>query len=343
MDTKSTKLLSCNDENIKIAADILKNGGLCGIPTETVYGLAGNAFDKSAAGKIFAAKGRPQDNPLIVHIADIADIGQITDNFHPTAQKLAEKFWPGPFTMILPKGDKIPYEITGGLDTVAVRIPAHETALKIIRAAGIPLSAPSANLSGSPSPTTAQHVMRDLSGRIDAVLDGGVCEVGVESTVITFVGETPKILRPGAITEQMLKDAAGDVIVDENIFRHVENNVKAASPGMKYKHYSPLADIAIISGDFNCFKKYALSHFEKGVFALCFEGEEESLSPIPCVSFGKESDAYSQASALFSALRELDAKKATRVYAREPLKSGVSMAVYNRLIRAAGFEVIDVE
>ena len=233
-----TLLLDNTDENISKAAEILKNGGLVGLPTETVYGLSANALDGKAVAKIFAAKGRPADNPLIVHIADFSDIERfnLVREIPESVKLLAENFWPGPLTMIMKKSDVIPDEVSAGLDTVAIRFPSHPTAQKIIKAAGLPLAAPSANLSGSPSPTTALHVMSDLNGKIDAVVDGGMSDVGLESTVITLAEKTPRVLRPGGITLEQLRSVLGKVELDNAVLHQLEKGAKVSSPGMKYKH-----------------------------------------------------------------------------------------------------------
>ena len=239
-----TKKLTTND--IDIAADIIKKGGLVAIPTETVYGLAANALNGIAISNIFKAKGRPMDNPLIVHISSVDEIYELVSNFPQKAKKLAENFWPGPLTIILKKSDIIPDEVSAGLETVAIRLPANQATRDLIKKAGVPLAAPSANLSGSPSPTTAKHVLDDLDGRIDAVLDAGRCEVGLESTVITLETEVPKLLRPGGITVEELRRVLGDVEIDKAVIDKVDSSKPVASPGMKYKHYSPKTKVVIV-------------------------------------------------------------------------------------------------
>ena len=243
-----TMLLKNTNEDLLKAAEILKNGGLVGIPTETVYGLAADALNGQAVSKIFKAKGRPSDNPLIVHISDFEDIKKynLVKEIPEKAKALAEAFWPGPLTIIMKKSDIIPLEVSAGLDTVAIRLPSHSTAREIIRYADTPLAAPSANLSGSPSPTTAAHVINDLNGRIEAVVDGGDCEVGLESTVITLVGDVPKVLRPGGITFAQLKSVLGEVTIDDAVLNKLADGAEAASPGMKYKHYSPKANVVLL-------------------------------------------------------------------------------------------------
>lgn len=338
-----TQLLDANDaEAIQTAGNILKNGGLVGIPTETVYGLAADALNGTAVAKIFKAKGRPQDNPLIVHISEFPQINRLVKEVPEQAKRLAELFWPGPLTIILPKSDIIPDEVSAGLSTVAVRFPVHPAARAVIDAAGTPLAAPSANLSGHPSPTTAAHVMTDLSGKIEAVVDGGTCAVGVESTVITLATPTPCLLRPGGITLEQLRSVLGEVNMDNAVLNPLPKGVKATSPGMKYKHYSPNANVIIVDGSYESYKKYVNSHKEAGVIALCYNGDQKELT-VPAVCYGGENDCGEQARELFDALRELDDLHAHTVYARCPEPQGVGLAVYNRLIRAAGFEVLHLE
>ena len=336
-----TKLLSASDDDIRYAGEILRRGGLVGMPTETVYGLAGNALCGECVRKIYQAKGRPSDNPLIVHISSFSQWAPLVAEIPEKAKKLAEKFWPGPLTIILKKSELIPKETSGGLDTVAVRMPSDETARRLIESAGVPLAAPSANTSGKPSPTSAQHVMNDLCGKIDAVIDGGECQVGVESTVISLVSEKPRLLRPGGVTPEMLESVLGEIEIDDAVFNKLENGAKAASPGMKYKHYSPSARVILLKGTFENYKKYIEAHRSEKTVALCFDGEEKELS-VPCLPYGAENDSLSQAHLIFSRLREADEMGADTVFARYPERSGVGLAVYNRLIRAAAFEVVEV-
>ena len=325
-------------EDIKTAAEILRNGGIVAIPTETVYGLAADAFSGEAVKKIFEAKGRPQDNPLIVHISDFSQIYSIAREVPESAKKLADKFWPGPLTIILPKRPEVPDETSGGLDTVAVRMPSHRIANKIIELS-CPLAAPSANISGFPSPTSFEHVEADMTGRADAICDGGDCDVGVESTVITLATEIPMLLRPGGVTLEQLKSVLGEVDVAQAVLNPMGKDEKAESPGMKYKHYSPDAQIQIVRGNLTEFIEYVNNSDCDGV--LCFEGEEEFFPDKIIVTFGRETDSLSQAQRLFDALRELDEKGAKNVLARSPLTEGVGLAVCNRLYRAAAFRFID--
>ena len=342
MDTMETKLLPASPQAIEEAAKLLRAGETVGIPTETVYGLAADATNSEAVTKIFEAKGRPQDNPLIVHISRMEELDRVVREIPQAALRLAEAFWPGPLTIIMKKSDAIPNTTSAGLDTVAVRMPSHPVAREIIRASGLPLAAPSANLSGLPSPTTAQHTFRDLNGRVPLIIDGGACAVGVESTVITVAGEKPTLLRPGYITKEQMEGALGcEVALSSAILNKLADGEVAASPGMKYKHYSPKADVIILKGSFDQYRAYLETHGGEGVFAMCYEGEEKKL-PVPCIPCGRADDPASQAHALFSALREADDRNAKVVYAHCPAQNGLSMAVYNRLIRAAAFQVVEL-
>ncbi len=317
---------------------MLKSGELVGLPTETVYGLAADALNPTAVKKIFIAKGRPQDNPLIVHISDIDMIYSLTENPPALCFELASAFWPGPLTMVLPKAKTLSDEVTAGLDTVGIRFPSHKVAQDIITESKTPLAAPSANLSGSPSPTKAIHVFSDLDGKIPLIIDGGDSSVGVESTVIAVKENAIVLLRPGAVTVEELK-AFAPVTIDKGVLQKVDEDKKVASPGMKYKHYSPKAEVIIIDSDFESFRKYIDENKNDGVFAMVFEGEEKSLS-VPTVSFGIKEDDFSQARVLFDSLRECDKLGAKKVFVRSPKKDGVGLAVYNRLLRAAAFTVI---
>lgn len=330
-----------NNADIKTAGEILKNGGLVGIPTETVYGLAANALSPDAVKHIFEAKGRPQDNPLIVHISELSEIDDLVEFVPPVVYDLAEAFWPGPLTIILEKSELIPSVVSGGLDTVAIRMPSHPVARKIIKAAGVPLAAPSANISGMPSPTRADHVMHDMNGRIDAVVDGGECEVGVESTVITLCTRRPKLLRPGGITPDELEYVLGELEIDKAVLSELEENEVAASPGMKYKHYSPNAEVFVVEGSSKEFAEYvnSVSEKESGVFALAFS-EDEALLNCENISFGEKDDDMAHASKLFAALREFDELGAKKVFVHSPEYDGVGLAVMNRLLRSAEHRII---
>ena len=335
-----TVLLSDRESDLIKAAELVKSGEIVGIPTETVYGLGADASNEEAVAKVFQAKGRPADNPLIVHLADFSQAVDYTKSIPELAYKLAERFCPGPLTMVLPKNDRIPMITSGGLDTVGIRVPSHPVMHRIIELSGCPIAAPSANTSGYPSPTSASHVMRDMNGKIAAVVDGGSSEFGVESTVISIEGEnTVRILRPGCVTKEMLSEICGEVIIDHAILHELEAGQKAASPGMKYKHYSPRADIIMVEGSLSCFTDYVGENYDDGVYALIFDTDREGF-PYRYMTYGK--DSSEQAHLLFQRLRELDDIGAEKVYVRAPSPEGVGLAVYNRLIRAAGFEVIRI-
>lgn len=333
--------LYLNKSQTDEAADILKNGGIVAIPTETVYGLAANAFNESAVKNIFKAKGRPSDNPLIVHISKINDIFKVVSEFPEKAQKLAEKFWPGPLTMILPKNENVPYCVTGGMNSVAVRFPNHETARMIIEKSGVPLVAPSANISGRPSPTKFEHVVNDLSGKVDAVIDGGDCKVGVESTVLSLLNETPIILRPGLITKEEISNVIDKVEISPLVLKAPEKGEKIISPGMKYKHYSPETEVVMISGSSKNYSQYVNSRASENSGALCFE-EDIPFLKVPYISYGKRNCPEEQAKNLFDALRKSDKLNVNTVYAHFESEDEVSAAICNRLIRAAGFKWIKV-
>lgn len=342
----NTLLLSATEKDIETAADIIRLGGLVAMPTETVYGLAADALNGESVKKIFKAKGRPMDNPLIVHIADLSDIErlELTKDFPEKARRLAEAFWPGPLTIILEKGESIPDEVSAGLSTVAIRMPSHRVARRLIERSGCALAAPSANSSGLPSPTAARHVLDDLSGKIDAVIDGGSCSVGVESTVMTLVGDTPRILRPGFVTKEQIEEVIGAVEIDKAVLCLVENNEKAASPGMKYQHYSPRVKVVLVRADESHFIRFVNRSMKRfhNVAALCYDEDVEYIDA-PCVSLGAKQDLAMQAQRLFDALRALDEIEGVEVvYAHCPKAQGVGMALYNRLIRAAAFEVVDI-
>lgn len=336
METVVINITTEYEKALEKSAQLLKNGEVVGIPTETVYGLAANALDEDAVRKIFVAKGRPSDNPLIVHIAKFEDLAPLVKEIPEKVKVMAEHFWPAPLTMIMKKSDKVSDVVSGNLNTVAIRMPKSEYARAIIEACGLPLAAPSANLSGSPSPTNAKYVFDDMNGRIPLIIDGGNCEIGVESTVISFAEEPPRLFRPGGVTLEEMTALIGEIVVDDAVLNKLEDGAVAASPGMKYKHYAPSADITIIKSDFETFKTICES--EDNITALCFDGENEKLS-CKCVTYGDENNGYSQSARLFDALRELDEMGATKVYARCPDTKGMGLAVYNRLIRAAGFKI----
>ncbi len=333
-----------NGDIFKRAGKILREGGLVAFPTETVYGLGGNALDPDAARKIYAAKGRPSDNPLIVHLAsteDAAEYCQTSELFY----KLAEKFMPGPITVVMKKRDIIPITVTGGLDTVAIRVPADKNARALISAAGVPIAAPSANLSGKPSPTCAEHVIEDMRGRIDMIIDGGESEIGLESTIVKLDGESLTLLRPGGITIEMLYEVCPDLKLDKAVMGKLAEGERPQAPGMKYRHYAPDTRIVIVDSDDSDFYSFieARSKEEK-LGVLVFEDEAEGLSalPIEVISLGEHSLA-SQAHSLFSKLRETDNYGCDVFYVKMPRRDGIGLAVYNRMIKAAAHEIITLK
>ena len=338
----NTILTKADEASVNKAAELLRAGEIVAIPTETVYGIAASAFNGAAVKKIFAAKGRPQDNPLIVHIDRLEMLEGLVSSVPEGAKALAEAFWPGPLTIIMPRGPRVADEVCAGLDTVAIRMPSHPVARAVIAASGLPLAAPSANRSGGPSPTIAADVMADMDGRLPLILDGGACGVGVESTVVTLAGQQPMLLRPGFVTKEQLEGVLGhEVQLAGAVLHKLKEGETARSPGMKYKHYAPQAHVTILRGDFEAYRNYVCGHAGPGVWALCFDGEGEQL-PVPFISYGAQGDDAAQARELFSALRRLDEKGARTVYARCPHVGGVGLAVYNRLVRAAAFEVVEL-
>lgn len=339
-----THMLSASEPNTpKIASDMIHKGELVAIPTETVYGLAANGLDEEAVAKIFVAKGRPQDNPLILHVADAADIEKFCHSIPEAAWVLAEKFWPGPLTMVLPAKDTVPRRTTAGLSTVAVRCPDCAVTRDIIRLAGVPIAAPSANISGKPSTTTAEHVRHDHDGRIAAIVDGGPCRVGVESTIVDLTEERPRLLRPGGITPEQLRQVLGDLIVDKAVTAQIDKDSVVKAPGMKYKHYAPQGEVIIVAGSREKAAAYIYRHFAPGDRVLCFEEELSLYEGFAPLAYGKEADVNTLSAGLFGALRELDDPAVRKVYARCPEGGGVAYAVQNRLKKAAAFQIVDAE
>lgn len=336
MKTEVINITTEYERALEKSAELINKGEVVGIPTETVYGLGANAFDEEAVKKIFIAKGRPGDNPLIVHISKFDDLCELVTEIPEKVRTMAEKFWPGPLTMIMKKSERISSVVSGGLSTVAVRMPKSDYARAIIESCGVPLAAPSANLSGSPSPTNAKYVFQDMNGRIPLIIDGGNSKIGVESTVISFAEDPPRLLRPGGVTLEEMTELIGEITVDDAVLNRLQEGQTASSPGMKYKHYAPSADITIIKSNFEQFK--VLCESEASITALVFDGEEKELS-CSAVTYGSKNDGYSQSARLFDALRELDEMGAKKVYARCPETKGMGLAVYNRLIRAAGFKI----
>ncbi len=329
-----------NSEIFSYAGKILLEGGLVAFPTETVYGLGANALDSGAAAKIYAAKGRPSDNPLIVHLSKVED----ADKYCYTSElfwRIAEKFMPGPITVVMPKRDCIPDTVTGGLDTVAIRVPLNESARRLIAAAGVPIAAPSANLSGKPSPTCAEHVAADMVGRINMIVAGDESDIGVESTIIKIDDGTITLLRPGGVTVEMLEEI-GDVKFDRAIIGKLADGERPLAPGMKYRHYAPETRLVMLDGtDERIYEFLSEQAKSKKVGILMFEDETEKFSDLPLcrVSLG-EHDAESEAHSLFKMLRTIDNEKCDVFYTKVPEKTGIGLAVYNRLLKAAGHEII---
>ena len=339
-----TLFLSAEDPKTPaIAANIIMQDGLVAIPTETVYGPGANGLSETAVAKIFEAKGRPQDNPLILHIAGPEQIELFCHHIPRAAYDLAEKFWPGPLTMVLPAKSVVPKRTTGGLSTVAVRCPDSDVTREIIRLAGVPLAAPSANISGKPSTTTAQHVLHDHNGRIEAIVDGGSCRVGVESTIVDLTEERPRLLRPGGVTPEQLLEVLGDLVVDKAVTAQIDKDEVVKAPGMKYKHYAPQSEVVIVAGGREKAAQYIRAHFTPGDRVLCFEEELALYEGCNPLSYGKEADVNTLSAGLFGALRELDDPSIHQVYARCPVGGGVAYAVQNRLKKAAAFHIVDAE
>ena len=325
------------------AANIIRAGGLVAIPTETVYGLGADGLNPDAVAKIFIAKGRPQDNPLILHVAQAQQLQALCHDIPDSAYALAEKFWPGPLTIVLPAKDCVPKCTTAGLPTVAVRCPDSDVTREIIRLAGVPLAAPSANISGKPSTTTAQHVHHDHNGKIDAIVDGGNCRVGVESTIVDLTETPPRLLRPGGITPEQLKEVLGELVVDKAVTAQIDKDAVVKAPGMKYRHYAPACQVIIVSGSREKAASYIRSHYQSGDRVLCFEEELALYEGCAPLSYGQEADVATLSAGLFAALRELDDPNVQRVYARCPVGGGIAYAAQNRLKKAAAFHIIDAE
>ena len=349
---KKTELIKIYDpqqdaEGVRRAAELLRQGGLVAIPTETVYGLAADACNAEAVRAVYAAKGRPSDNPMIVHIADREMLPELVASAPPAAALLADAFWPGPLTMVLPRSQRVPLTTTGGLESVAVRLPSHPVARAVIRAAGVPLAAPSANRSGSPSPTTYRHCIDDLWGLVDAVVESDDCAVGVESTVVSLLGEVPQILRPGAVTPEDIRRVCGGVTVADAVLHLLPQDAAAPSPGMKYKHYAPAAALTLVAGSQSDYAAYVNRLYgercrageDGGFYAMCFD-EDVSLLQAPTISYGAAYDYASQAQNLFDVLRQLDKLEAAEVCVHAPEPEEIGLAVYNRLLRAAAFRVV---
>lgn len=335
-----TEILSPTPGALARAGELLRAGEVVGFPTETVYGLGANALDEAAVEKIFAAKGRPGDNPLIVHIADADALAPlIAAAPSPRARALMDAFWPGPLTLIFPKSAAVPARVTAGLDTVAIRMPAHPVAQALIRAAGVPVAAPSANRSGRPSPTTAADVLEDMDGRVPLILDGGPCRVGVESTVVDLSGEAPRVLRPGGITRAQIEAVASACEIDHAVLNPLGDGERPRSPGMKYKHYAPRGEVTVFRGENavqNIIRRYDAA---PNALILALEGNLPRYGNRRCISLGP--DAESMAANLFRALREADRRGAEIILCEGVEPVGVGLAVMNRLLRAAAFRVVE--
>lgn len=348
-ETQNIEFSSSDMAQIQAAGQILAEGGLVAFPTETVYGLGGDAMNPKASEKIYAAKGRPSDNPLIVHIASLDALEVLAKEVPQKAQALAEAFWPGPMTMIFKKQECVPYETTGGLDTVAVRFPSHPVAKEMILASGTYIAAPSANTSGRPSPTTAQHVFEDMDGRIDAIIDGGQVNIGIESTIVDVTGDVPMILRPGYITEEMLKKVVGEVsidpaIIDDNLMK----GMRPKAPGMKYKHYAPKGDLTIVEGAQSAvvakINELAETATQSGKrVAVIATDETKALYRCALIeSIGTRNNEDTIAHNLYDILRRMDDLGVDVIYSEAFSEGGLGQAIMNRLLKAAGHQVIEV-
>ena len=340
----NTKRLTEHD--IDEAAAILLDGGLLGIPTETVYGLGANGLNEDAVAHIFEAKGRPQDNPLILHIPDASWLERYCKDIPLTAYQLAEAYWPGPMTMILKRKNIVPDAVTAGLDTVGMRCPAHPLCRAIIAASGVPVAAPSGNTSGRPSPTTAQHMLEDMDGKIDAIVDGGPCSVGVESTIIDLTETPARLLRPGGITLEQLEAVLGEVAVDPAVTRLMGAGEQPKAPGMKYRHYAPKAPVTVVTGDPKKSAEYIAAHAGAEDGIICFD----EFLPLftrrsetrPVMDLGPAGDKEEQARHIFDALRSFDHTSVPAIWAQCPDTTGIGLAIANRLNKAAGFHIIQV-
>ncbi|MCR5104529.1 MAG: threonylcarbamoyl-AMP synthase [Eubacterium sp.] len=353
-----TKIFDCSENDLAKAAEILKSGGLVAFPTETVYGLGGDALKPDASKHIYAAKGRPSDNPLIVHIADTESVYELAAAVPENAKALMQAFWPGPLTIILPKKDSVPHETTGGLDTVAIRMPSHPAAMELIRKSGVYIAAPSANTSGRPSPTTAEHVIEDLSGKIEAIIDGGPVGIGIESTIVDLTEDVPTILRPGYITKRMLEEIVGEVRIDRAIIEP-DPNLRPKAPGMKYTHYAPSGELTIIEDSKtpeavteNVINKInELVEEYKNVepqsmcpkVAVLTTAENQHLYHTKnIILLGEKSDGVTVASKLYAALRECDKLGVDYIFSENFNRDELGGAIMNRLLKAAGHRVIHV-
>ena len=330
------------------AGEVIRSGGLVAFPTETVYGLGGNALDPQASKRIYAAKGRPSDNPLIVHIADISELEPLAAEIPESARLLAEKWWPGPMTLIFKKKAAVPDETTGGLDTVAVRMPSHPVAAALIRAAGVPVAAPSANRSGRPSPTCAAHVIEDLDGRVDMIIDGGDCGIGLESTIIDVTGSEPVLLRPGRVTIEEIRAVAGCGKIDPAVLAPPSAGLRPRAPGMKYRHYAPRAPLTLIEGEREAVaaeisRRCALAEAAGRKAGVICSSQLAAMTGCPLTAvLGDAEDPEELARGLFAALRSMDSEGADEIYAETFPETGFGLALRNRLLKAAGYNVVKV-
>lgn len=351
MDTKLVKINDVEDmkdEELSEAAQIIRDGGLVAFPTETVYGLGANALDEEAAKKIYAAKGRPSDNPLIAHISCLEELGPLVARIPEMGRKLAKAYWPGPLTMVFPKSGNVPYGTTGGLETVAVRMPSDPVANRLIALAGVPVAAPSANTSGRPSPTTAQHVYQDMEGKIEMILDGGPVGIGVESTIVDVSGESPVLLRPGAVTIEMLEAVVGPVGIDPAILGPLTEGVRPKAPGMKYRHYAPQAELVLVEGELdaavariNFLAKEKLGQkYHVGI--ICTDETKARYQHGIVRSVGLRAQEETIAHNLFAVLREFDDLQVDYIYSESFSRDHLGQAIMNRLTKAAGYHIMKV-
>ncbi len=331
----TTELLT--EKDLPRAAELLRQGGLVALPTETVYGLGASGLNEEAVARIFAVKGRPQDNPLILHVASASELPNWCREIPEEAWALAEAFWPGPLTLILRKGERVPLRVTAGLDTVAMRCPDHPLTREVLRLAALPVAAPSANLSGKPSTTTARHCVHDLWGKVEAILDGGPCRVGVESTILDLTVSPPRVLRPGGVSLEELRAFLPETELDPGLLRPGET---PKAPGMKYRHYSPQAEVRLLQGTPEQFKDYVNRLPDEATAVLCYAGEEPFFPGKRALSYGSEERPETLAAGLFDALRTLDCPEVRLILARCPSEAGVGRAVVNRLKKAAGGKIL---
>lgn len=344
-----SKVLSEEDrDRLKEAAELLRSGGLVAFPTETVYGLGANALDEQAAARIYAAKGRPSDNPLIAHVSCFEEVLPLTSRVPEMGRRLAEAFWPGPLTLVFPKSALVPYGTTGGLDTVAVRMPSDPAASELIRLAGVPVAAPSANTSGRPSPTTADHVLQDMDGRIDMIVDGGPVGIGVESTIVDVTEAVPVLLRPGAVTLEMLRETVGRVEIDPAILGPVSAEVRPKAPGMKYRHYAPEAELTLVEGEqervIEQIRRLAAMRQQEGkrVGIICTDETRDRYSADVVMSIGERAKEETIAHNLYAVLREFDEQGVSHIYSESFSRNDLGQAIMNRLNKAAGYKILKV-